>query len=184
MTPAFDPSSSASAAAAAAARRGPALSWSRVVCGEPRAAAPSTSDPADRPPTPGAAAETVVVGRTSPSPPPEGAAHVNDGNAAGQRPAWNVPVNGTSEGDSVMSVGSWPALSELAMAFPRSSSSSQPSNAPADGSNGDPVVSQVVFMDLTAIRNSQENFVVYCDVVLVCVLLGVCDRNSAADDKF
>ncbi|KAJ8497466.1 hypothetical protein OPV22_008018 [Ensete ventricosum] len=144
MTPAFDPSSSASAAAAAAARRGPALSWSRVVCGEPRAAAPSTSDPADRPPTPGAAAETVVVGRTSPSPPPEGAAHVNDGNAAGQRPAWNVPVNGTSEGDSVMSVGSWPALSELAMAFPRSSSSSQPSNAPADGSNGDPVGSVIV----------------------------------------
>lgn len=181
MTPAFDPSTPASAATV---RRGPALSWSRVVCGEPRAAAPSTSDPADRPPTPGTAAETVVAGRTSPSPPLEGAERVNDGNAAGQRPGWNVPANGASEGDSVMSVGSWPALSELAMAFPRSSPSSQPSNAPADGSNGDPVVSQVVFMDLTASRNSQENFDVYFGVVLVCVLVGVCDRNSAADDKF
>ncbi|URD75389.1 La domain [Musa troglodytarum] len=141
MTPAFDPSTPASAAIG---RRGPALSWSRVVCGEPRAAAPSTSDPANRPPTPGTAAETVVAGRTSPSPPPEGAEHGNDGNAAGQRPGWNVPANGASEGDSVMSVGSWPALSELATAFPRSSPSSQPSNAPADGSNGDPVGSVIV----------------------------------------
>ncbi|XP_064961443.1 la-related protein 1B-like [Musa acuminata AAA Group] len=141
MTTAFDPSTPASAATV---RRTPALSWSRVVCGEPRAAAPSTSDPADRPPTPGTAAETVVAGRTSPSPPLEGAERVNDGNAAGRRPGWNVPANGASEGDSVMSVGSWPALSELAMAFPRSSSSSQHSNVPADGSNGDPVGSVIV----------------------------------------
>lgn len=63
--------------------------------------------------------------------------HVNDGNGVasrGKKLVWNVPSNGSAEGGAVMDATSWPALSEAARAYPKSSSSESLKGL-SDGSN-------------------------------------------------
>lgn len=57
----------------------------------------------------------------APPPPQEGEDRACGANLTGKKPAWNVQMNGASNGASVISDDSWPALSQSAKGIFKSS---------------------------------------------------------------